>query len=168
MSGVELNAMDLTSLPPLVFATEDGKTGGFDKVTNLDGLIRPAGGLWTSPRTPTGSAWTDFLETPDEVGLVSVLADKYTKRFAVEVPTDARIYLINTAEHLDRLVAAYPLGPSKQLHGTAPDWGPSPRTAGTRSTFLKPASRPTASGTQGYRATVVPHSPAGTVPACCG
>lgn len=122
MSGVELNEMDLTSLPPLVFAFREGSSDGFTKVANLDSLIRPEGGLWTSPRTSTGSVWTDFLEAPDEVGLPSVYAGKYTGFLAVEVPAHARIYLVNTTEDLDCLVAAYPLKPGKRLHGTAPDW----------------------------------------------
>jgi len=78
MSGVELNGMDLTSLPKLVFAFREGAGDDFAAVKNLDNLIRPAGGLWTSERTLTGSVWTDFLEAPDEVGLPSVYVGKYT------------------------------------------------------------------------------------------
>ncbi|MFC1443579.1 hypothetical protein ABUW04_35615 [Streptacidiphilus sp. N1-10] len=119
---MELNGMDLTSLPPLVFAFREGASDGFAKVANLETLIRPEGGLWTSPRSPTGSAWTDFLEAPDEVGLPSVHAGKYTGFVAVEVPADARIYMVDTMEDLDRLVATYPLKPGTRMHGTAPDW----------------------------------------------
>lgn len=86
--------------------------------------------MWCSPVTarsengaPTATAWTDWCATPNELtGLPSRLEGRYTKFTEVEPLCQARIYRIDTADDLDRLVAAFHLPPEHLMHRTAPDW----------------------------------------------
>jgi hypothetical protein len=134
MADVDLTPMDPKMLPPIAYASAEDVLPpyprNFKAVRNLEDLIRPDHGLWCSPVTtwsedgvPTATAWTDWCGTPDEqTGLLSGLHDRYTKFTAVEPLPHARIYLIDTADDLDRLVAAFRLPPEHQMHRTAPDW----------------------------------------------
>jgi hypothetical protein len=134
MSDVDLTPMDPGTLPPIAHATSEDVPPPyphtFKAVRNLEDLIRPEHGLWCSPvttrsgnGTPTATAWTDYCATPNELtGLSSGLEGRYTKLTAVEPLPQARIYLIDTADDLDRLVAAFHLPPEHPMHRTAPDW----------------------------------------------
>jgi hypothetical protein len=132
MADVELTPMALGLLPPIAHASETDvppDPRSFKAVKNREDIIRPDFGLWCSHVTawscdgaPTGTVWTDWCATPDEVGLPSGLDGRYTEFTAVEPLLDARIYLIGTARDLDRLVAAFPLPPDHPMHLIAPDW----------------------------------------------
>ena len=101
---------------------------------------------WSSDGAPTGTAWTDWCATPDELtGQPSVHHGKYTKFTAVEPLPQARIYLIDTADDLDRLVTTFPLPPDHPMRRTAPDWEAMARPAGTPCMFPRPGSRRTQS-----------------------
>ncbi len=115
MADVDLTPMDPGLLPPIAHASPEGalppEPRTFTAVRNLEDLVRPDHGLWCSPVTawssdgaPTGTAWTDWCATPDELtGLPSVHHGTYTRFTAVEPLPEARIYLIGTADDLDRL-----------------------------------------------------------------
>jgi hypothetical protein len=134
MADVNLTPMDLKMLPPIAHASSEDVPppypSTFKAVRNLEDLIRPDHGLWCSPVTnwsedgaPTATAWTDWCATPNELtGLPSGLDGRYTKFTALESLPQARVYLIDTADDLDRLVAAFHLPPEHQMHRTAPDW----------------------------------------------
>ena len=78
---------------------------------------------WSSDGAPTRTAWTGWCATPDDLtGQPSVLHGRYTQFTAVEPLPQARIYLIDTADDLNRLVAAFPLPPDHPMRRTAPDW----------------------------------------------
>jgi hypothetical protein len=65
-------------------------------------IIKPFGGLWTSPRTATGTAWTDWCRSaeygdPDKP-LVPILPDP-----------DCAVFCIDCLADLKHLGAQYPL-----------------------------------------------------------
>ena len=134
MADVDLTPMDPELLPPIAYASAEGilppYPSNFEAVRNLENLVRPDHGLWCSPVTtwssdgaPTGTAWTDWCATPDELtGQASVLHGRYTQFTAVEPLPQVRIYLIDTADDLDRLVATFPLPLEHPMRRTAPDW----------------------------------------------
>ena len=55
-------------------------------------------------------------------GQPSVHHGRYTKFTAVEPLPQARIYRIDTADDLNRLVATLPLPAEHPMHRTTPDW----------------------------------------------
>jgi hypothetical protein len=126
--------MDLEQLPSIAHASEESdpppRPVTFKAVRNREDLIRPEHGLWCSPVTarsadgaPTATAWTDWLATPDELtGQPSLVHGRYTQLTEVEPLPQARIYLIDTANNLNQLVAAFPLSPEHPMSRTAPDW----------------------------------------------
>ena len=134
MDDVDLTPMDPKLLPPIAYAAAQGfplpHPCDFEPVRNLDDLNRPEHGLWCAPVTswssagaPIGTAWTDWCATPDDLtGQPSALHGHYTQFTAVEPLPHAHIYLIDTEEDLDRLVAAFPLPPDHLMCRTAPDW----------------------------------------------
>jgi hypothetical protein len=133
IADVDLTPMDPGQLPPIAHACAEGAPPpdprAFKAVRNLQNLIRPDHGLWCSPVTtwsgdgaPTGTAWTDWCATPDEHGLPSGHRGMYTQFIAVEPLPEARIYLIGTADDLDRLVEAFPLPAAHRMCRSAPDW----------------------------------------------
>lgn len=134
MADVDLTPMDPKLLPPIAHASAEGVLPpyprNFEAVRNLEDLNRPERGLWCSPVTtwssdgaPAGTAWTDWCATPDELtGQPSVLHGKYTQFTAVEPLPQARIYLIDTADDLNRLVGAFLLPLEHPMRRTAPDW----------------------------------------------
>jgi hypothetical protein len=134
MADVDLMPMAPGMLPPIAHATSGDVPPPYPRtfktVRNLEDLIRPEHGLWCSPVTtrsrngaPTATAWTDWCATPNELtGLPSGLEGRYTKLTEVEPLSQARIYRIDTADDLDRLVAAFRLPPAHLMHRTAPDW----------------------------------------------
>ncbi|MEX5709114.1 hypothetical protein AB1484_12585 [Parafrankia sp. FMc6] len=131
---MELTPMDPNLLPPIAHASAEDvplpHPSTFKAVRNQDNLTRPAHGLWCSPITtwssegaPTGTAWTDWTATPDDVtGQPSQYHDPNAQFTAVEPLPHAQIYLLKTADDLDRLVAAFPLPPDHQMRSTAPNW----------------------------------------------
>lgn len=131
---MELTPLDPKLLPPIAYASPKGvpppHPRRFEAVRNLENLNRPERGLWCSPvtawsvdDTPIGTAWTDWCATPDELtGQPSVYHGTYTQITAVEPLPEARIYLIDTADDLDRLVAVFPLPLDHPMRRTAPDW----------------------------------------------
>jgi hypothetical protein len=133
MADVELTPMGLELLPPIAHASAEGDPPPhpetFKAVINLVDLIRPEHGLWCSPVTawsaegaPTATAWTEWCATPDQLGLPSGLHGRYSQFTQVEPLPQARIYLIDTTDDLNRLVEAFPLPPAHPMHRTAPDW----------------------------------------------
>jgi hypothetical protein len=134
MADVDLTPMDPKLLPPIAYASPEGVLPpypcNFKAVRNLEYLVRPDHGLWCSAVTawssdgaPTGTAWTDWCATPDELtGLPSGYHGRYTQFTAVEPLPQARIYLIDTRDDLDRLVAEFPLPPGHPMSRSAPDW----------------------------------------------
>lgn len=126
--------MDLKLLLPIAFASPDGvplpHPHNFEAVRDLEYNNRPEHGLWCSPITswssegaPAGTAWTDWCAKPDDVtGQPSVYHGKYTQFVGVEPLPHARIYLVETVDHLDRLVATFPLSLDHPMRRTAPDW----------------------------------------------
>ncbi|MFJ1742480.1 hypothetical protein ACIOG4_27875 [Streptomyces microflavus] len=131
---MEPTRMDPTSLPPIAFAAPESEPlphpDRFGAVTNVSGLIRPEGGLWCAPVTArsadgtvTGTAWTDWLANPDDpTGQPSIWAGDYTRFTTVEPLPESRICLIDTADDLDRLVAAFPRPEVHPMRDHAPDW----------------------------------------------
>lgn len=131
---MDLTPMDPSLLPPIAYASAEDVLPpypcNFEAVRNLENLIRPDHGLWCSPITawsrdgaPTGTAWTDWCATPNKLtGEPSEYHGRYTKFTVVEPLSQARIYLIDTTDDLDRLVATFPLPPEHPMHRTAPDW----------------------------------------------
>ena len=131
---MELMPLSLKLLPPIAYASSvdvpPPYPSRFEAVGNSVDLIRPEHGLWCSPVTawsvdgaPTRTAWTDWLATPDEVtGQGSAYRGTYTRIITVEPLPAARIYLIDTSDDLDRLVAAFPLPPDRPMRRAAPDW----------------------------------------------
>lgn len=134
MASVELTPLDPKSLPPIAHASTEGvlppHPRSFKAVGNLEDLNRPEHGLWCSPVTawstdgaPTATAWTDWCATPDELtGQPSAHHGTYTRITAAEPLPEARIYLIDTEDDLNRLVAAFPLPLDHPMRRTAPDW----------------------------------------------
>jgi hypothetical protein len=131
---VDLTPMDPKMLPPIAHASAEDVPlpypRTFKAVRNLEDLIRPDHGLWCSPVTtrsedgaPTATAWTDWCATPNELTeLPSGLNGRYAKFTAVEPLPHARIYLVDTADDLDRLVSAFQLPIEHPMRRTAPNW----------------------------------------------
>jgi hypothetical protein len=102
----------------------------FKAVRNRQDLVQPEGGLWCSSVTarstegaPIATAWTEWRTTQNKLfGRPSELDGRYTQFSEVEPMPRARIYLIDTADDLDRLVAAFPLPLWHLMVRTAPDW----------------------------------------------
>ncbi len=129
-----LTPMDPRLLPPIAYASAEEvlppDPRSFKAVRNREDLVRPENGLWCSPVTtwssdgvPTGTAWTDWCATPDELTQQpSVYHGKYTKFTAVVPLPQARVYLIDTADDLNRLVATFPLPREHPMRHSAPDW----------------------------------------------
>jgi hypothetical protein len=134
MADVDLKPMDPGLLPPIAHAAAEDVPPPdpctFQAVSNLEDLIRPDHGLWCAPVTawssdgaPTRTTWTDWCATPDEVtGQPSEHHGRYTKLTRVKPLPQARIYLIETADDLDQLVATFPLPPGHLMRRSAPDW----------------------------------------------
>jgi len=126
--------MDLKLLPRIAHASvEDDPPplpDTFTAVRNHESLVQPYYGTWCSPVTassaegaPIKTIWTECCETQEErTGLPSAYLDKCRKLTEVEPQPGARIYLIDTADDLDWLVAEYPLPDGHQMRRTAPNW----------------------------------------------
>ncbi|MFJ4680526.1 hypothetical protein [Kitasatospora sp. NPDC088783] len=134
MAGVDLTALPLQLLPPIAYAGSDDRPppgpDEFRGATSQEGSNRPAGGLWCAPvtsRAADGSAaataWTDWLATPDpDTRTPSHHLGRYTRLTEVEPLPHARVYLVDTAQHLDDLVEAYRLPAGHPMRRTTPDW----------------------------------------------
>lgn len=169
---MDLPSFDPKLLPPIAYASPEGVSppdpAAFTPATNLVDLNRPKDGLWTSPvtawdddGTPASTAWTDWCAAPDQTGLPHlhhVTGTPYTRVVTVEPLPRARIYRIDTAQDLDRLVAAFQLPEGMPMRATAPDWGSSPLsppcTAGRHPACCgcaRPTGSPVSSRTPGRR-----------------
>jgi hypothetical protein len=133
MADVDLMPMDPGLLPPMAHAAEEGAPPPdprtFQAVRNLEDLIRPDHGLWCAAVTawsgdgaPAGTTWTDWCASPNEVTGQPEHPGSYTTLTRVEPLPRARVYLIETADDLDQLVAAFPLPPGHLMRLSAPDW----------------------------------------------
>ena len=155
---MDLMPMDLKLVPPIAFALPEGKPlphpRNFATVRNVEYLNRPEHGLWCSPVTswssegaPVATAWTDWCAKPDDLtGQPSVYHGRYTTFAVVEPLPHARIYLVDTVDHLDRLVATFPLSVDRPMRRTAPDWEAMAAAAGTPYTCPQLGSQRTRSG----------------------
>lgn len=103
MSVVRGNA-----LPPLAWQSKDGTAydpARFQPVTNLvNFMIKPSGGLWTSPvsRDDGATHWVEWCEREEwgnpTAPLTRIIPDP-----------DARVFYIHGLHNLKQLVGAYPL-----------------------------------------------------------
>ena len=134
MADVDHAPMEVELLPRIAHASAEGDPpplpDTFRAVRNREALVQPYGGLWCSAVTdwsadgaPIATAWTELQAIQDKLfQQPSKLEGRGTQITEVEPVPWARIYRIDTADDLDRLVAAFPLPPEHLMHRSVPSW----------------------------------------------
>jgi hypothetical protein len=130
---VDPRPMDLKQLPRIAHASAEDAPAPlpttFTAVRNHEFHIQPYGGTWCAPVTavsaegaPIKTTWTEYCEIQKKQVGRSEYDGKYEKLIELEPLPEARIYLIDTVDGLDWLVAKHPLPDEHQNHGLFPDW----------------------------------------------